>query len=79
MIERPTKAEILEWKDSSVTRYLMDFMREEFEELKNQWANADFTTESVDGTAQLNARAIGEIKALGGLMRDMEDNFGAED
>lgn len=59
-----TEEEFQAWLLHPVTEQFRAFLRESLEDLQNQWVNGNFTTETVDGTAQSNARSIGRGQVL---------------
>lgn len=77
LLEPPEKERIHEWSTLRETKYARARIEGEIEELKNQWAIGQFTTESVDETSQLNSEALGRIRglfyALDFLTKDEED------
>lgn len=44
----------------------------EYESLKEEWAQGDFTKESVEATIQINAKKLGQTEELWSLLRDIE-------
>lgn len=62
------KAEWDEWLLHPVTQEFRKAIKGRIQELKDQWANGAFSTESLDGTKQLNAEAIGKVQMLQDLL-----------
>ena len=62
------KEEWDEWLQHPVTIEFRKAMQTRLDELKNDWANGGYTTETVDGTAQLNARSLGKAQMLSDLL-----------
>lgn len=63
-----TLEEWKEWKQHPVTSEFFKAMSNRVEDIKTQWANGHFTAESVEGTKQLNANALGKVDILLDLM-----------
>lgn len=40
------------------------FLRNQRQELMERWSSGHFTAETSEGTAQLNAKALGEMEAI---------------
>ena len=53
-----------EWQIHPATKAFLSYLQQSQKELQRQWANGGFTTESADGTVQLNAEALGMYRAL---------------
>jgi hypothetical protein len=62
------KAEWDEWKSHPVTQDFFKAMRNRKDELLEDWVRGSYTTESVDGTAQRNALALGRVHMLTDLL-----------
>lgn len=57
-----------EWKQHPETKRLFKFLNQISNELTDAWANGRFTTETTDGTIQLNSKAIGKYEAINEIM-----------
>lgn len=57
-----------EWKLHPVTIEFFSSVKARIEDKKDQWANGNFTEETIDGTSQRNAEAIGAVVALSDLL-----------
>ena len=79
MQQIPLKQEIVEWKANKVSKYLVQELQNNMNEIKDQWMNGGFTLESESGTLQMNSRALGNIKALGETLDFIENNMDAGD
>ena len=60
----PTPERLKSWKSERTTKYLIAIFKSEIEDIKDNWAAAYYTGESVDHTAQRNAEAIGRVLQL---------------
>jgi len=63
-----SKVEWEAWLQLPVTKELFSYLKEWDEELKDRWANGNFTAETYDKTIQLNSQAIGIHKTLESLL-----------
>jgi hypothetical protein len=76
-----TKNEFEEWLLHPVTQDFKKLLKYKREDIKERWANGNFTAESADGTKQLNAEALGwvwmleQVLALDyeGLVQELSD------
>ena len=50
--------------DHPVTKELHKFLRQRRLDAMERWASGGFTSESVEGTSQLNSAALGGMKVL---------------
>ena len=64
-----TEAEREEWRAHPQTQAFLAWLQENRETLKESWANGHLTTESLDGTKQVNAEAIGKCQAFDDVMK----------
>lgn len=63
-VPKITEAEWEEWKLHPVTKRFQQFLKEQLEELQQQWVEGNFTSDTSDATAQINARSIGKAQNL---------------
>lgn len=56
------KSEFQQWLKHPATEALISNLKEQIQFLKDGWAEGAFTTETVDGTVQTNAKNIGQIQ-----------------
>ena len=59
-----TKEEHRNWADHPITQAFLLYLVNEFEANKQRWSEGFYTEETVDGTAQKNAKAIGKQEAI---------------
>lgn len=71
VVQQPSREEYLEWLRHPVTQAYRQFLRTRLQESKDMWAEGCFTRESVEGTVQLNANALGRAEILARLI-DLE-------
>jgi hypothetical protein len=62
-----TQEEFLEWKSNPVTSKFFIYLNDTRKEILEAWAEGTFTSESSDGTIQLNAAALGKVRLLADL------------
>ena len=78
MAEVPARQMCLEWREHPVTKYLLDDLAEQVQELKDAWSRGAFTEENSNATVQLNAMSIGAVKALEETILDIRE-IGGDD
>jgi len=61
------------WKLSPVTQQLILKIKEEMQEVMFRWAEGQYTSESVDGTVQTNAKYLGVVQTLDGMVETIEE------
>lgn len=59
-----TKAQIQEWQTSKVTQDFITALKSDRDNILDNWASGQYTAETSEGTAQLNASALGQVRAL---------------
>lgn len=79
MAEKPARQLCIEWRQHPVTEYLLEDLNNQILQLQEAWSDGAFTTESSDGTIQLNATSIGAVKALKETIFDIREIAGTED
>lgn len=72
MIEKPVHEEIREWQQLRCTRYLLQLIDTAIADTQEVWAGGGFTSETEFKTNQLNASAIGFIRAMEELYTTVE-------
>lgn len=73
-----SEIEWADWKLNPVTKAVFAVLRERHTSLMEGWANGEFTGSTIDQTAQLNAKAIGEAQGLARVLAlDFEQVNGA--
>ena len=78
-MQKPIRQEIAEWKQHKVTKYLVECLKQDVEELKEIWAAGQLTTPDQAGTIQLNSRAQGQVAAILQTVDFIESDMGVED
>lgn len=58
------KVEYEDWLTHPVTKEFFQLLKAKREDIKERWAMGAFTDETLDGTKQLNAEAIGWVYML---------------
>jgi hypothetical protein len=64
-----------DWLAHPITVALNHFLRSQLEELSRQWRQGNFTSDTVDKTALLNANAIGQCEVLENLLNLKPEQF----
>ena len=59
---------LVEWLNHPCTRGLIKNVKRDRTALMEQWASGSFTDSTSAGTAQLNAKALGQINVLDDLL-----------
>lgn len=60
--------EFLEWKKHPVTELLFQYLKARRTAILEAWAAGQFTAESSEGTSQQNAKALGLMEAIEGIL-----------
>ena len=63
MIRLPTKDEFDNWNALPVTNTLRELAQKYIDEIKDRWADGEFSYPTNEATQLKNAEALGEIKA----------------
>ena len=66
-----------EWVQHPVTQELIKELLGDLSNLKEAWGDGVYTTESIEGTVQQNAKALGKVEAVGDILSWIEE--GGED
>ena len=64
MLEKPTHEQLVDWRESRTTKYLLNEIDNTILELQERWAAGNFTGETADSTVQLNAKYLGVVQGL---------------
>mgnify|MGYP001813239040 CR=1 FL=1 len=76
--QKPLRQEVTEWKQHKVTKYLVEQLGEDLENLKEMWAAGQFTAPDQAGTIQMNSRAIGQIAGITAILDFVASDMDAE-
>lgn len=68
-----TPQEIQSWKQHPVTDEFVSILEERRRDLQDSWSAGQFTGKSTDETAQMNAKAIGQVQMLEDILQSIED------
>lgn len=63
-LEIVDRSEVETWLKHPCTQALRYALMGDFMGLYDSWGNGEFTKESVDGTVQSNAKALGQVQAI---------------
>ena len=61
-----------EWQSHPGTQAYLRKLYEDRDSIKEGWANGEYTTESIDGTVQLNSKNIGKAEAIQEMIEYIE-------
>lgn len=78
MLEHPQRlsaTEVRDWLGHPVSKVFLTALRQERESVMEAWAAGVFTEQTVDGSAQLNSRALGEVQILHELVEFLTTPF----
>jgi hypothetical protein len=71
---KPAREQIERWLNDHVTEYVMEtYFVQARQDIMEQWANGDFTGESSEATAQLNAKALGQVDQIDQTILSISD------
>lgn len=68
-----TPQEIQSWKQHPVTEAFIAVLDGRKRTLQDSWSAGQFTGNSTDETAQMNAKAIGQVQMLEDILQSIED------
>ncbi len=68
-----------DWLTHPITVELNHFLRSQLEELSRHWRMGNFTSDTVDKTALLNANAIGQCEVLEQILNLKPEEFLTKD
>lgn len=68
-----SKAEIQEWQANKITKDFVDRLQKDMEVIYLSWSSGQYTAETAEGTAQLNASALGQFRALEDVVTALEE------
>lgn len=67
------------WLQMDQTKDLLRYLKQDLENVKDQWASGGYTTESQDGTIQLNSMALGSVRSLNNIINAIEEGVEFDD
>lgn len=53
-----------EWRARQPTRWVRASLKDEIENIKNDWVSGSFSDESIEKAGQLNVEAMGRVRGL---------------
>ena len=68
-----TPEEVRGWREQSVGRYFEELLKQKMEDLKDDWANGDFTGQTPEETIQLNSEALGKVWQIADILLTLEE------
>lgn len=68
-----TQEEIKNWLDHPCTKSLRLTLKGDYIDYHQVWENGGFTSETSDGTSQMNSKALGAIEAIKLISEYMEN------
>lgn len=73
-LAEPTAEEVRGWMGMGVGKYVFNkILPEMMEELKDSWANGEFTGNTTEETIQRNSEALGKVQQLGEILITLEE------
>jgi hypothetical protein len=69
----PTAEEVRGWLGMGVGKYHKAQLIEKLEDLKENWANGDYTGSTTEETIQLNSEALGKVQAYADIILTLEE------
>lgn len=73
LLRETPQGERITWLQHPLTQSLLKTLNADYLDYHNGWENGSFTTESIEGTAQANAEALGSVKAISLIIGWIED------
>lgn len=69
------KDEFDDWMQHPVTEMFRKHLKTMMDGITEDWANGIFTAESSEGTAQLNAAALGQVRLIHDILNLTEEDI----
>lgn len=66
------KSEFQQWLNHPATEALLSNLKEQIQFMKDNWAEGSFTSETVDGSVQTNAKYIGQVQTAMTLLEGIQ-------
>lgn len=73
LLSQLSEEEKIQWLQSPCTRALLLTLQGDYLDIHQAWEAGEFTSESVDGTAQSNTKALGQMDAVRLIAEYIED------
>lgn len=68
-----SKEEIIQWQRHPCTKALLLTLQGDYLDIHLGWEGQSFIAPSSDGTAQLNAKALGQLEAIRDIINHIEE------
>ena len=72
-LKEPSPEQARGWLNQRVGKFHKAQLVEKIEDLKDNWANGDYTGDSVEETVQKNSEAIGKAQAYADVILTLEE------
>lgn len=69
----PTAEEVRGWMGMGVGKYFNNVLLTQMEDLKDAWANGEFTGSTTEETIQKNSEALGKIQQIAEILLTLEE------
>jgi hypothetical protein len=64
MNDHITHQELMEWANTQNMKWFEDVLKVSAGTIQAKWANGSYTHDSIEGTAQMNAKALGSYETI---------------
>ena len=72
-LKEPKPEEVRGWLDQSVGKYHRALLERMLEDLKDNWANGDYTGSTTEETIQLNSEALGKVQQIAEIIVTLDE------
>ena len=72
-MKEPTQEEIKGWLNQNVTQFYKSKLEQAIEDIKDNWANGDFTGVTQEETIQKNSEAIGKVQQTAEILLMLDE------
>lgn len=79
LLEMLSNDEIIQWRSHPCTKALLWGMVYTEMDYHDKWRNGTFTAPEAEGTAQLNAKALGALEVIDTLKRNILEEISVDD
>ena len=71
--KEPTPEQLKGWLNQRSGRWLTAYLIERIEDIKDGWANGDYTGSTTEETIQLNSEAIGRVQEIAEFLVTLDE------
>lgn len=72
-LSKVTEQEFSDWLTSPVTIEFLHYLKSARQDVMDNWARGFYTSDGAEGTAQVNAEALGKVRQLDDLITSMTE------